>query len=226
MSKPAPDTPESDVYEGAPHPRHAYGLVGHRAAEADMLAAYREGRLAHAWLIGGKEGVGKATLAWRFARFLLANPDPAARAVQEAQDLSVPPGHPTSRQLAAMAHPDFSLMRREWNPKSKGFYSELRVDDIRQGLRTFSTSYYLSPGRLNEVEVNAYHESGAGRDRLTLTRERVAGMASALREIAERRIDQTMIDQIDAAERERAEREALEWAAAEVDDDLSKGGDD
>ena len=38
---------------------------------------------------------------------------------------------------------------------------------------------------VNEVEVNAYHESGAGRDRLTLTRERVAGMASALREIAD-----------------------------------------
>jgi DNA-directed RNA polymerase subunit omega len=48
----------------------------------------------------------------------------------------------------------------------------------------------------------------------------------ALREIAGRRIDQATIDEIDRAERERAEREALEWAAAEVDDDLSKGGDD
>ena len=48
----------------------------------------------------------------------------------------------------------------------------------------------------------------------------------ALREIAARRIDQATIDQIDKAERERAEREALEWAAAEVDDDLSKVGDD
>jgi len=48
----------------------------------------------------------------------------------------------------------------------------------------------------------------------------------ALREIADRRIDQATIDEIDRAERERAEREALEWAAAEVDDDLSKGGDD
>jgi DNA-directed RNA polymerase subunit omega len=48
----------------------------------------------------------------------------------------------------------------------------------------------------------------------------------ALREIAARRIDQATIDQIDKAERERAEREALEWAASEVDDDLSKGGDD
>ncbi|WP_049622481.1 DNA-directed RNA polymerase subunit omega [Frateuria defendens] len=48
----------------------------------------------------------------------------------------------------------------------------------------------------------------------------------ALREIADRRIDEATIDEIDRLERERAEREALEWAAAEVDDDLSKGGDD
>jgi DNA-directed RNA polymerase subunit omega len=48
----------------------------------------------------------------------------------------------------------------------------------------------------------------------------------SLREIAEGRVNLTMIDEIDRAERERAEREALEWAATEVDDDLSKGGDD
>ncbi|KAF1004153.1 MAG: DNA-directed RNA polymerase subunit omega [Luteibacter sp.] len=48
----------------------------------------------------------------------------------------------------------------------------------------------------------------------------------ALREIAERRVTEDMIDAIDKATRERAEREALEWAATEVDDDLSKGGDD
>jgi DNA-directed RNA polymerase subunit omega len=49
----------------------------------------------------------------------------------------------------------------------------------------------------------------------------------ALREIAERKVDQNLIAEIDRQERERAEREALEWAAAEVvDDDLGKGGDD
>lgn len=48
----------------------------------------------------------------------------------------------------------------------------------------------------------------------------------SLREIAARKVDQGMIDEIDRQARERAEREALEWAAAEVDDDLSKGGDD
>lgn len=48
----------------------------------------------------------------------------------------------------------------------------------------------------------------------------------SLREIAARKVDQGMIDEIDRQTRERAEREALEWAAAEVDDDLGKGGDD
>lgn len=48
----------------------------------------------------------------------------------------------------------------------------------------------------------------------------------SLREIAARKVDQGMIDEIDKQSREKAEREALEWAAAEVDDDLSKGGDD
>lgn len=47
----------------------------------------------------------------------------------------------------------------------------------------------------------------------------------ALREIAARRVDQALIDEVERVERERAEREALDWAAAEVDDDLSKGDD-
>ncbi len=48
----------------------------------------------------------------------------------------------------------------------------------------------------------------------------------ALREIAMRRVDDAVIEEEDRVQRERREREALEWAAAEVDDDLSKGGDD
>jgi hypothetical protein len=87
----ADELPESDAFAGAPHPRFAQRFFGHKAAEAELLAAYREGRLAHAWLIGGAEGVGKATLAWRFARFLLANPDQGAPLVREARDpMSMP----------------------------------------------------------------------------------------------------------------------------------------
>ena len=119
MRKPeAEDVPESDAFEGAPHPRRATRLIGQPAAEQEMLSAYREGRLAHAWLIGGPEGVGKATLAWRFARFVLAYPDPASRAVSEARDLFVPPEHPAARNLVSLAHPDFALVRREWQGKT------------------------------------------------------------------------------------------------------------
>src|SRR5208282_6552193 len=108
------DLPEADALLGAPHPRHVTSLIGHKAAEQELLSAYREGRLAHAWLIGGREGIGKATLAWRFARFVFANPDPAAAAVREAHDLHVEPGHPAARLIAQLAHPDFSLLRRAW----------------------------------------------------------------------------------------------------------------
>ncbi len=137
------ELPESDAFEDARHPRLTQRLIGHAAAEAAMLQAYHGGRLAHAWLIGGPPGIGKATLAWRFARFALAYPDREQKDVREARDLSVPPEHPAARQLAAMSHPDFALIRREWNPKSKSLFTEIRVDDVRAGqgvFHKFSTS--------------------------------------------------------------------------------------
>ena len=126
------EVPEADALAGAPHPRHVYSLVGHERAEAEMLSAYREGRLAHAWLIGGREGIGKATLAWRFARFVLANPDPTADAVRQARNLHVEPTHTAAKLLAGLAHPDFSLIRREWQPASKKLATEISVDAVRR----------------------------------------------------------------------------------------------
>ena len=65
-----------------PHPRATQALFGHADAERTLLDAYRSGRIPHAWLIGGERGIGKATLAYRMARFVLAHPDPAASEVQ------------------------------------------------------------------------------------------------------------------------------------------------
>ena len=67
--------PEPDRVEGAPHPRETLRLIGQTAAEAAFLEAYRQGRMPHGWLLTGPRGVGKATLAWRIARFLLARPE-------------------------------------------------------------------------------------------------------------------------------------------------------
>jgi len=163
MSRPPSDAqPESDAFPGAPHPRYASILLGQAAAEAEMLNAYRERRLAHAWLIGGREGVGKATLAWRFARFVLANPDPEAKAVQEATSLATPLDDPAARQLAALSHPDFALARREWNPKSKTHYTEIRVEDLRAGFNMFHMSAAFGGWRVAIVDsAEDLNRSGA-----------------------------------------------------------------
>ncbi|HRQ82540.1 MAG TPA: DNA polymerase III subunit delta', partial [Azospirillaceae bacterium] len=63
----------AEAGEVDPHaPRRNPILLGHEAAEATLLEAWGGGRMHHAWLIGGPPGVGKATLAYRFARFVLA----------------------------------------------------------------------------------------------------------------------------------------------------------
>ena len=129
--------PEADRFGEAPHPRNTFRLYGHAAAEAQFLDAYRAERLPQAWVIGGREGAGKATLAWRFARFLLAHPDPHAPDVAAAADLHVAPEHPAARRISAMSHADLFLLRREWNEKSKKAYTEIRMDDVRRGLEMF-----------------------------------------------------------------------------------------
>ncbi len=129
--------PESDRADPAPHPRETAVLFGQARAEGELLESYRAGRLHHAWLIGGRRGTGKATLAWRFARFLLAHPDPAASAVRAARDLSVPADHPAAQTVASGAPGDVAVLRRAWNDKTGKFFTEIRVDEVRRASGLF-----------------------------------------------------------------------------------------
>jgi DNA polymerase III subunit delta' len=129
--------PESDRFEDAPHPRESYHCFGHAETERQFILSYLSGHLPQAFIIGGPPGIGKATLAWRLARFLLANPDPATAVGEARADLFVAPDHPVSRQIAAMTHPDLVLLRREWNEKDKRFFTEIRVEDIRCAIHMF-----------------------------------------------------------------------------------------
>ena len=138
MSRAARDeSHESDRFDDAPHPRETTILAGHAQAEADLLEAYRSHRLPHAWLIGGPAGIGKATLAWRFVRFLLANPDPRAPALADANDLSVPSDHPAVARVAAGAYGDAVVLRRELNDKTGRPFGVIRVDDVRRATTLF-----------------------------------------------------------------------------------------
>ena len=108
MSRAGEDAGELDFA----HPRTTSLLAGHAAGERTLLDAYRGGRAPHPWLIGGPPGIGKATLAYRLARFVLAHPDPASAAVRDAETLAVAPQHPVFRRVAAQAHADLLVLER------------------------------------------------------------------------------------------------------------------
>ncbi len=140
--KAAEAPPESDRHPLAPHPREQAALFGHDAAERTLLDAYRSGRFPHAWIFGGRPGIGKATLAWRLARFLAANPDPQTRDVLEAQTLAVSPDSAAARTIASLAAPNIALLRREWNTKISPpkHYGVIRVDEVREASKRFRLS--------------------------------------------------------------------------------------
>lgn len=122
------------------HPRETRALISHGEAEAVMLDAYRSGRMPHAWLIGGPAGIGKATLAYRLARFALAYPDPKAREVQKAKSLAVADDHPVVQRIAAQAHPDLLVLERTINEKTGKLFTVIRVEDVRRTVSFFGST--------------------------------------------------------------------------------------
>ncbi len=144
------DRPEPDRAEGAPHPRHTLRLLGQETAEQGFLDAWRSGRLHHAWLVTGPKGVGKATLAWRIARFLLAEQPAEAGLFGEAPappaSLDLPEDHPVTRRTSALSEPRLCLVRRGWDEKNKRLRGEITVDESRK-LKSFLSLSAADGGR-------------------------------------------------------------------------------
>jgi DNA polymerase-3 subunit delta' len=126
---------DPDQLEGAPHPRDRHVLFGQYEAEQEFLQAFAGGRLHHAWLIGGPQGIGKATLAYRIARFVLSH-----AAGSQAQTLDVSPDAPASRQVAALSHPNLFVLRRQPATEKKVATSNIPVDQVRRALGLFATT--------------------------------------------------------------------------------------
>ncbi len=159
MSPRATDGDE-DIDE-APHPRATSVLYGHALAETALLAAYRSGRVPHAFLIAGPQGIGKATLAYRMARFVLAHPDPAAREVQAASSLFVDAERPVARRIAAQAQPDLLVIERTLNDKGV-LHKQIAVDDIRKTVAFFGSTAGEGGWRIAIVDaVDELNKSGA-----------------------------------------------------------------
>jgi len=121
-------------------PRESTVLHGQAEAERALLEAYRGRRFHHAWLIAGPAGIGKATLAYRMARFVLAHPDPRTPAVQRATSLHVDTDHPVARRIAAQAHGDLLVLERTVNEKTNKLRQDIQVDDVRRTVTFFGST--------------------------------------------------------------------------------------
>jgi len=117
-------------------PRDNTELIGQAAAEKAFLQAWESGRLAHAWLLTGPKGIGKATLAFRIARFVLSggNDQGGGGLFGDAAPatLQMAPDHPVFRRIASGGHADFKLIERGWaDDKQSKRKTEITVDDVR-----------------------------------------------------------------------------------------------
>ena len=134
-------------------------LYGHDSAVAGFRDALDSGRLHHAWLISGLQGVGKALFAEKAALRVLAQ----GQGPLDSPGLEVPDDHPAARLAAAGSHPD--LMRLERLPRENSSTGELArsisVDQVRSLQRLFNTTASLSPWRavivdsIDDLERNA-----------------------------------------------------------------------
>lgn len=115
-------------------PRRTADLLGHAAAEKRLLDAWRSGRLPHGWLFAGPAGIGKATLAYRFARFVLAGGaqgGPGLFGDATPASLDMPPEHPVFRRVASGGHADLITLERREDPKSGKMKTVVDVDQVR-----------------------------------------------------------------------------------------------
>jgi DNA polymerase-3 subunit delta' len=117
LSEPA-ETREPDQLDGVPLPEHQPGVVGHAEAVNGVRALLEGGRLPGGILIHGPRGIGKATLAFAMAREIFARTgDESPEHVRE--------------QVAAGAYPNLRVLRKAARDTGKGFYTVIRVDEVR-----------------------------------------------------------------------------------------------
>ena len=100
-------------------PRAHNHLIGQNEALARLVSAFESGRFPHAWLLTGQMGIGKATLAWHFARKIV-----------EAGKADFTPSPELLTRYRAHNHPNIYSLTRPADDK-KGFKSQIPIDSVR-----------------------------------------------------------------------------------------------
>jgi DNA polymerase-3 subunit delta' len=133
-------------------------LHGHQEAVAAFTAGFAAGRLHHAWLLAGPEGVGKALFADKAALRVLAE---GAGPGVEAPGLDVPDDHPVARLAAAGSHPDLMRLERLTREGGTELARSISIDQVRSLQRLFATTSSLSPWRAVVIDAVDDLERGA-----------------------------------------------------------------
>lgn len=152
------EIPQADRVPGFPHPRETRTVFGQDAAADSFLSALAWGRLHHAWLLRGPAGIGKATLAYRIARALIAMEaeDGLFGAPGYPASLATPPDCPVQARIEAGAEPRLFVLNRRWNPDTKRLPTRILVDHVRE-MRGF-LSLSAADGGWRAVIIDAIDE--------------------------------------------------------------------
>jgi DNA polymerase-3 subunit delta' len=127
---------ETVAEPAAPAPRANPDLLGHEAAEAELRRLFDSGRMPHALLLSGPRGIGKATLAFRLARFVLAQgggegSGPSLFGEDTGPGLAIPPESGTFRRVTSGGHADLFTLERGYDRRGR-LRTVITVDDTRE----------------------------------------------------------------------------------------------
>ena len=144
------ERPVADRIEGVATPAECRHVIGHDAAMEKLTGSYRSGRLHHAWLLSGPRGIGKASFAFNFAKYVFSHPDPAT-----AAELYDPESIPETihRQVAQGGHPELLHLTRPWDEKGKRFKTQLSVEEVRRTLSFYGMTAGAGGWRITIVDA-------------------------------------------------------------------------
>ncbi len=137
------DLPQADKISGLPHPNETERLYGHDSASAQVLEAVNRGRVHHAWMLTGPKGIGKATLAYHIAKFLLSQEPPGdvlAGTQPPSTSLEVHKNHLVASRIRAGSEPGLCVLRRPVDDKTGKLKTVITVDTVRELRKFFSLS--------------------------------------------------------------------------------------
>ena len=125
-------------------------LIGQEDAERAFMEAWQGGRLHHAWLLAGPQGMGKAAFAARAARFLVTH---GGGGEGRASTLDDPGDAVAAKLVEAGNHPEIVRLERQVKDKGKDLARNITIDQVRGMIRRLHLSLSLGAWRVVVIDA-------------------------------------------------------------------------